>query len=573
LTGPAPFVSPLSATDTTTPNSPISQTAITGDTAAFAQLFAQMTGSPGLSIPLPSRPLAGIPNLFAASVEKTDDAEQPVADAAAPSQVPNPLLIVLASAAPILPASLPDQVDRPADEETIPSNGGRQQTAARWLHLPQMLDRVGQGGGPLPATNEGSRSAADPGQTDRPTALPLLSGQADARAAPRASPVVAEPLPETTPRREGLFGESDSVRLEPERDGSAVDAAPMAAGEPNAPPRAAAQIPEAASSLTILSDGLVRGDSAEPRFEAVPESPLHVASQQAAIVDADVSATPPSDRGDGMASTVSARHTDLSGSSAVEASRTTLTTVEREQPPSAAAVPAADPPENARRSDRFAAPMQPTKTSTESPDAAFSAPSKTAGGERRGASPSERRSPPNADLTAGVGAFTRAEAPESVSSTPNTEHRTPNTDTDRLRVVEQVTQKIETMRLAHGRQEVTLRLHPEHLGELRLTVVADRENVTARIVAETPFVRQVVEEGKEHLRAALEQKGFTLQGLDVALNQGGGERRFAPFLPDYQPPSPRTHHHPAEAAAAEPMLARAARTTPLRINGRLDYQA
>jgi flagellar hook-length control protein FliK len=144
---------------------------------------------------------------------------------------------------------------------------------------------------------------------------------------------------------------------------------------------------------------------------------------------------------------------------------------------------------------------------------------------------------------------------------------------DRLRVVEQVTQKLDTMRLTSGRQEVTIHLRPDSLGDLRLTVVADRQEIVAKVVAETAAARDAVHEGREQLRASLEQKGYSLQGLDVSLG-GGGQQRFAGFeQPRPQPIDLGVASRPQREAPAA-AVAPASNHGPVRRSaGRLDYQA
>lgn len=387
----------------------------------------------------------------------------------------------------------------------------------------QLMACLGDGAspdGPHPLFPTPARTPDDTGSTaaaDALTQSALLAAMAGLVAAMSPpQPVPIPSLPDNL-RSAAVFLSPDdaSARLEPTLFGSAVDAAPKTAGEPNAPPSAAAPVhaavAEPSADLPALSD---------------LETPMT-----------------PSPRGG-------------------------------RQPIPAAEVLTAIPQENAPSDDRHAATTRSTRTSPGSQDAAFSELSKAAFGEKRDAARYMRHASPDAERATGVTAavLTRSDASNTEHRAPNPEHPTPHADPERARVVEQVTQKIETLRLSHGRQEITLHLHPEHLGELRLTVVADRESVTARIVADTPFVRQAMEESREHLRAALEQKGFTLQGLDVALNQGGGERRFAPFLPETGSPSPRGSH-PTADAAAEPAPVSAMLRAPGRQNGRLDYQA
>ncbi len=144
---------------------------------------------------------------------------------------------------------------------------------------------------------------------------------------------------------------------------------------------------------------------------------------------------------------------------------------------------------------------------------------------------------------------------------------------DRVRVVQQVLQKLETMRLTQGRQEITLHLKPEHLGHLQVTIVTDRENVFARIVAETSQVRQAVEMGRDALRDALEQKGLTLQHLDVSSQQGHGGGRQMPFVPELFASSARPYRMPGIPEAGEIETPRPFGVTPSRLAGRLDYVA
>lgn len=152
---------------------------------------------------------------------------------------------------------------------------------------------------------------------------------------------------------------------------------------------------------------------------------------------------------------------------------------------------------------------------------------------------------------------------------------TPHLDTgQRAEVAEQVAQHIDTMRLASGRHEVTVHLRPDHLGDLRVTIVADRQEVTARIVADTAAARDAVTEGHERLRSALEQKGYSLQGLDVSLG-GSSHQRFAQDA--HMTPAPTTSRPASSNSTRDPSSDQPPSAAPLRPagrgSGRLDYQA
>ena len=106
----------------------------------------------------------------------------------------------------------------------------------------------------------------------------------------------------------------------------------------------------------------------------------------------------------------------------------------------------------------------------------------------------------------------------------------PQFDLQRKQVIDQVTRHLDTMRLTQGRQELTIHLQPENLGNLHLKIVTDRDTVTASFVAQTSTACHAVEESREQLRTALEQKGYNLKGLDVSLQQNGGQGSFQPFF-------------------------------------------
>jgi len=71
-----------------------------------------------------------------------------------------------------------------------------------------------------------------------------------------------------------------------------------------------------------------------------------------------------------------------------------------------------------------------------------------------------------------------------------------------------------------GRYTVTLRLHPEHLGEVRLQLqVVGREVQTVLQVA-NPEAKQLLEQRGDQLRQGLDQAGLSLAGFHVSTGQG-----------------------------------------------------
>src|SRR5262249_50848976 len=79
---------------------------------------------------------------------------------------------------------------------------------------------------------------------------------------------------------------------------------------------------------------------------------------------------------------------------------------------------------------------------------------------------------------------------------------------------------LETVRLSNGSNELTLRLRPDHLGSLHLTISTHADRVTARVVAETTQAQQAMESAKDQLRDALAHRGLRLETLHVSVEQG-----------------------------------------------------
>jgi len=87
-----------------------------------------------------------------------------------------------------------------------------------------------------------------------------------------------------------------------------------------------------------------------------------------------------------------------------------------------------------------------------------------------------------------------------------------------------VTRFIQTFRVQarNGLTEATVRLKPEHLGEVSIAVRVDRGSVTAVVNAADPGVRQWLRGQEDTIRATLAEQGLTLESLVV---DSDGERQ------------------------------------------------
>jgi flagellar hook-length control protein FliK len=220
---------------------------------------------------------------------------------------------------------------------------------------------------------------------------------------------------------------------------------------------------------------------------------------------------------------------------------------------------------------------RPTAWSAGDSGAAISNSDRSALGEEQGDNARERRSPsdaardPSSTQAAAAGAISAATAEHAAQSAAN--GSAPGSLQSRMQVIEQVASRLDAMRLSQGRQEVTLQLHPDHLGELRITIVADRDNLTARVVAQTAQARHAVEEGKDQLRSALEQKGYSLQSLDVSLSQGGAGRFQAAAQQPALPVPSRAVQSPESESVSPDLPSLVPTGASQTSDGRIDYRA
>jgi flagellar hook-length control protein FliK len=146
--------------------------------------------------------------------------------------------------------------------------------------------------------------------------------------------------------------------------------------------------------------------------------------------------------------------------------------------------------------------------------------------------------------------------------------------------VEQVTRHLEAMRMANGNGEISLRLQPESLGSLRVSISTQADGVVARILTETTQVQHVLEASKDQLRAALESKGLRLNTLDVSVGQGSvsdGRAAFAGPQQTLEQRAGRFAMRPRSAASTDTVdpAPISAVSTQIGLDGasRLDYRA
>lgn len=101
----------------------------------------------------------------------------------------------------------------------------------------------------------------------------------------------------------------------------------------------------------------------------------------------------------------------------------------------------------------------------------------------------------------------------------------------REQIVNQVKEKLAEHRFIADSSQVTIRLHPEQLGELKINVRMDDQKVRVEIVAENQTVKDALLQGADSLKEALARQNVSMERFDVStdsrqfFNQGFREGR------------------------------------------------
>jgi flagellar hook-length control protein FliK len=80
--------------------------------------------------------------------------------------------------------------------------------------------------------------------------------------------------------------------------------------------------------------------------------------------------------------------------------------------------------------------------------------------------------------------------------------------------------------LSGNQSELEMNLKPEHLGKLQLKVLVENQVVTARFVAESQQVKQIIETNLNQLRDQLRESGLMVDNLSVSIGTGTNEQFF-----------------------------------------------
>lgn len=109
---------------------------------------------------------------------------------------------------------------------------------------------------------------------------------------------------------------------------------------------------------------------------------------------------------------------------------------------------------------------------------------------------------------------TTEKAYEATSSSMQTD---PGQDSLRTQTLDQIIRKT-AIYMRNGQHEAKIDLKPDFLGHVRMQVIIENHQVTVKIVTESGFVKDMVENNIYQLKADLQQQGFNVDKLEVAVS-------------------------------------------------------
>lgn len=87
----------------------------------------------------------------------------------------------------------------------------------------------------------------------------------------------------------------------------------------------------------------------------------------------------------------------------------------------------------------------------------------------------------------------------------------------RAGVFDQIVQRA-VVQVKTGQSEIKIDLKPEFLGNVRMQIVSENQQVSVRILTELPAVRDMIETGLQQLRSELQNQGLHVDRLEVAVS-------------------------------------------------------
>lgn len=113
--------------------------------------------------------------------------------------------------------------------------------------------------------------------------------------------------------------------------------------------------------------------------------------------------------------------------------------------------------------------------------------------------------------------FSQDQTPQHLTRLENGPHSSEASQRSLMsQTLNQIVQKA-VLSLHNGQHEVQLELKPDFLGHIRMQIVSEGQHVAIKMVAEFPFVKDMLENNLHQLKADLQAQGLDIDQLEVSL--------------------------------------------------------
>lgn len=166
-------------------------------------------------------------------------------------------------------------------------------------------------------------------------------------------------------------------------------------------------------------------------------------------------------------------------------------------------------------------------------------------------SPAQRRASPRDIALAAMSQAIQADAPRPNIVQAVAEAQAPVVDTSRQQWMADMIDTVSALRETPNSRETTIRLSPDALGTVDVSIRQEGDRVHVRIVAETAAARQLLNEAQPRLNELAEARGLRLGQTSVETSVGGNAAGQGHQRQEQQSPATPLHNRSAVTAEAE----------------------
>lgn len=165
--------------------------------------------------------------------------------------------------------------------------------------------------------------------------------------------------------------------------------------------------------------------------------------------------------------------------------------------------------------------------------------------------PAQRRASPRDIALAAMSQAIHADAPRPNIVQAVVEAQAPMVDTSRQQWMADMIDTVSALRETPNSRETTIRLSPDALGTVDVSIRQEGDRVHVRIVAETAAARQLLNEAQPRLNELAEARGLRLGQTSVETSAGGNAAGQGHQRQEQQAPATPLHNVSAVMAEAE----------------------